>query len=74
MDLNHDYCRWSLKETQKELPAEISQRDFSVCKTGFGDYTIEGPNRFYWFGNACCKWEAKAKAISEYVTKHGAKE
>ena len=71
MSDNHAFCRALLREVMKDVCKHTTpeQRKASwAWRYDDGD-TIEfhGPDRFYWHGRGCCKWNARADGWTAWM-------
>jgi len=65
-DMNMVFCRMMYngvaKDLRKAFPG-IKTRDYWTYNAGLGLWEVQGPNGFYWYGQAGNAWEAKYKAF-----------
>ena len=71
---NHTFCRLLLKEVMKTVRKHISKKDIEKSYAWKGSIFVRsmefhGPNDFYWHGQACCLWHAKAQGWEAYLRK-----
>jgi hypothetical protein len=64
--MNHLFCRLYLKEVMKDVvkhtTVEQRKASWTYLYEGFNNHgEFHGPDNFYWHGNACCRWEARAQ-------------
>ena len=65
----HAFCRSYLKELLQDAGEHISKEDQKAAwthKTG-NQWEFHGPNDFYWHGQSCCSWYAKAEGWTSYL-------
>ena len=66
----HDFCRTHLRivmEDVKRLTIAEQRKGAWVWHDGRQMAEFHGPDKFYWSGNACCKWEARAKGWEAWL-------
>ena len=69
MTSSHSFCRLLCTETMKDVRPLASTVDRKAAWAYRGDLGAEfhGPDGFYWSGDACCLWSAKASGWAEWV-------
>ncbi len=70
----HTFCRLLLKEVMKDVRKHVSKEDIDASwayKSSTGTFEFHGPNEFYWYGQADCKWHAKALGWEAYLRENG---
>lgn len=56
----HLFCKSYWQETKKEIK---SKSRFKALKAGSGYYTVYENSVKVWYGVACCKWDARTRAL-----------
>lgn len=51
-----------VSEIRKAVPG-FKSREYWVWSDGSGRFEVQGPNKFYWYGSASNKWDAKFNAF-----------
>jgi len=74
MDSKHKFCRLLLKEVMKEVMKDVQKHTSTEERKKAWAWHLErgrvefhGPNGFYWYGQACCLWAARAKGWEAYL-------
>jgi hypothetical protein len=61
----HSFCRELLRCVVSDF--NLSKKDFSVTKSSFGGYEVQGPSGFYHYANSAdCKASALAEGMEHY--------
>lgn len=77
---DHTFCRVLLREVMKVVRKHVAAKDIKEAwgyrLSCFNDDTVEfhGPNGFYWYGQGCCVWVAKATGWGAYLKSIGVNE
>ena len=72
---DHAFCRCLLKgvmeDVRKAVPAEAIKKAWGYRLKMFSKDHMEfhGPDGFYWHGQGCCVWYAKAQGWQAYLRK-----
>ncbi len=81
MSDDHDYCRLLLKETRRALTSEqrhrlkgawsYMYRNWGAATDGEFHVRSDKTNaKFYWYGSACCAYDARAQGISAWLNEN----
>lgn len=67
MNTKHAFCR----ELEKDLRREIglNPKQWHTHKTRVAArflFSVYGPDKFYWYGQSCCAWAARADAYDAF--------
>lgn len=54
---------------REHTTVEERKRAWAYKFDGFNASEFHGPEDFYWHGNSCCKWHAKAEGWSAWLAK-----
>jgi len=81
MSDNHDFCRLMLKETRRALTSEQRRRligawsymyrNWGLCTDG--EFHVRGDDKhdkFYWYGSACCAFDARCQGINAWFNEN----
>lgn len=64
---NHEFCKKLEAEFRKDIGLKMSSFWTHKNKTaGKILFEVHGPDKFYWCGQSCCAWGARADAYDAY--------
>jgi len=66
---DHTFCRLMLRDTMKEVRSRVPKAEIKTSWAWHrhGDVEFHGPGNFYWHGQGCCAWIAKAEGWQAYL-------
>lgn len=71
MNSEHDFCRILLSEVMDDvrpLTTVAERKDsWTYLYKELDDGEFHGPAEFYWSGQACCKWHARAQGWEAWL-------
>lgn len=74
MTSEHTFCRRLLSSTMRDVsrvvPAADVKKAWAFRYTSVSGCSFHGPRDFYWYGRACCLWDARVKGWEAYLRKY----
>jgi len=69
----HDFCRKLMVEIMVDVRKHTTavERSKAWAWDDGRNYEFHGPDGFFWHGQACCRWAARAQGWSAYLEKLG---
>lgn len=76
---DHSFCRTLLCEVMKVVRKHVATKDIKAAwgyryDDHLSHVEFHGPNNFYWYGQGCCVWVAKATGWGAYLKSIGINE
>lgn len=74
---DHSFCRTHLARVMvdvREHTTDEQRKAAWVYKYDDQGAEFHGPDNYYWYGRACCKWQARAEGWQDWMRNEGFEE